>query len=97
MNNQEVTKKIAFSKLKDLKGSEKSVLVTLSLHGDELGSNIDVSISTLASNCSLSERTVRNVIKNLVTLDYVVNCRTGGIINGMHVTNQYYINMYKLD
>ena len=90
-----LTRKIALSKLSELKGSEKAVLVTLSIHGDNVGMNIFPSISTLAGECSVSLQTVRNAIKVLEKAEYIKTLKKGGVVKGKNLSNEYAINIMK--
>ena len=89
----ELIRKLAFSKLTDLKGSEKSILLMLSLHGNKTGGGISISISELASKCSVSMQTVRNAISTLRQNNYIVIEKKGGFKDGKNKSNEYSINI----
>ena len=90
-----LSQRICFAKDIGLNSSENSVLLCLSMHGDAFGMNIYPSINTLAAECCLSARTVKTAIKSLIAKDYIAIKEQGGIVNGVHKSNHYFIDIRK--
>lgn len=56
---------------RDLSESYLRVLCAIGMHTDRLGGNVWASVSTLASECGFSERTVQRAIAKLIEMGYV--------------------------
>jgi len=74
---------------------ESHLLLILSSHGNDNGGGIWPSYNTLALSMKCDRRTVISLMKSLVTKNYVF--KKGRAANNKSLTNQYYINVNKLN
>ena len=80
----------------DLKQPAKALLCYLSHFGDSLGGSIYPSINTIASDMCMCKRAVINNLQDLEDKKYIA-VKKGGVFKGQNVTNQYKINLKKLE
>ena len=91
----ELTTMLARVDMDDLKAPEKLIVLVLSTYGNNKGENIYPSLTTLAKKCSMSRPSLVANLKKLVDKGYI-GVKSGGVVNGQNVTNQYMINLEKI-